>query len=85
MIRIGVIGYGYWGPNTVRNLQALDSTRVAAVCDSNPEGQRRAKHAFPDVQVTSDAVEVLRSPSIDAVGIVTPVWTHFELVLNCRD
>jgi predicted homoserine dehydrogenase-like protein len=53
MIRIGVIGYGYLGPNIVRNLHSLDSTRVAAVCDSDPKGQSRAKHAYPDVQVTS--------------------------------
>ena len=79
MIRIGVIGYGYWGPNIVRNLHSLDSTRVAVVCDSNPKGQSRAKQAYPDVQVTSDASEILRSPSVDAVAIVTPVWTHFEL------
>jgi len=81
MIRIGVIGYGYWGPNIVRNLHSLDSTRVAAVCDSNPKGQSRAKQAYPDVQVTSDASEILHSPSVDAVAIVTPVWTHFELAM----
>jgi predicted dehydrogenase len=79
MIRIGVIGHGYWGPNIVRNLHALDSARVVAVCDVNPEAQRRARHAYPDVQITSNASEILRSPGIDAVAIVTPVWTHFEL------
>ena len=79
MIRFGVIGYGYWGPNIVRNLHSLDSTRIAAVCDNNPKGQSRAKQAYPDVQVTSDASEILHSPSVDAVAIVTPVWTHFEL------
>src|SRR5271157_392627 len=79
MIQIGVIGHGYWGPNIVRNLHALDSARVVAVCDVNPEAQRRAKHAYPDVQITSDADEILRSSAIDAVAIVTPVWTHFEL------
>ena len=79
MIRIGVIGNGYWGPNIVRNLHALDSARVTAVCDINPVALKRAKHEHPDVQVTSDATEILRSPGIDAVAIVTPVWTHFEL------
>ena len=79
MIRIGVIGYGYWGPNIVRNLLSLDSAQVVAVCDTTPEAQSRAKHAYPSVQVTSEATEVLRSPDIDAVAIVTPVWTHFEL------
>ena len=79
MIRTGIIGYGYWGPNIVRNLQGLDSAQVVAVCDKTPKAQRLAKHAYPNVQVTSDANEVLRSPDIDAVAIVTPVWTHFEL------
>ncbi len=79
MIRIGVIGYGYWGPNVVRNLHGLESAQVVAVCDRSPEAQRRAVHAYPSVQVISDADEILRSPDIDAVVIVTPVWTHFEL------
>jgi len=79
VIRIGIIGYGYWGPNIVRNLLSLDSAQVVAVCDTTPEAQRRAKHAYPSVHVTSEATEVLHSPDIDAVAIVTPVWTHFEL------
>ena len=46
---MGVIGYGYWGPNIVRNLHGLDSAQVVAVCDRSPEAQKRAKHAYPDV------------------------------------
>jgi predicted dehydrogenase len=79
MIRIGVIGYGYWGPNIVRNLHDLDSAKVVAVCDQSPAAQKRAKHAYPAMEVVSDATEILRSPGIDAVAIITPVWTHFEL------
>jgi predicted dehydrogenase len=79
MIRVGVIGYGYWGPNVVRNLQGLDSAQVVAVCDRTPEAQERAKHAYPSVEITSDASGILRSPRVDAVAIITPVWTHFEL------
>ena len=79
MIRVGVIGYGYWGPNIVRNLQSLDSAQVVAVCDRIPAAQKRAKLAYPSVEATSDANEILRSPHIDAVAIITPVWTHFEL------
>jgi len=79
MIRIGVIGYGYWGPNIVRNLCGLDSAQVVAICDRSPVAQRRAMYAYPSVQVTSETAEVLRSPDLDAVAIVTPVWTHFEL------
>jgi predicted dehydrogenase len=79
MIRIGVIGYGYWGPNIVRNLHGLDSAQVVAICDRNPEALKRAIRAYPSVEVTSDATDMLRSPFIDAVAIITPVWTHFEL------
>jgi predicted dehydrogenase len=79
MIRIGVIGYGYWGPNVVRNLQALDSAQVVSVCDKHPAAQKRARRGYPNVQVVSDANEILRSPDFDAVAIVTPVWTHFDL------
>src|SRR5271167_2178663 len=79
MIRVGVIGYGYWGPNIVRNLRSVENAQVAAICDANPAAQRRAKQAYPDVPVTSDPYEVLCSTDIDAVAVITPVWTHFEL------
>ena len=79
MIKIGVIGYGYWGPNIVRNLQGLDCTRTELICDSNPSAQARARKAHPGIRIVSDADEVLRSANIDAVAIITPVWTHYEL------
>ena len=47
MIRIGVIGYGYWGPNIVRNLHGLDSTRVEMVCDKSPAALNRVRKAYP--------------------------------------
>jgi predicted dehydrogenase len=79
MIRVGVIGYGYWGPNIVRNLQGLDSTRVEMVCDSSPAALGRVRKIYPGVRTASDAREVLTSPDIDAVAVITPVWTHYEL------
>jgi predicted dehydrogenase len=79
MIRFGVIGYGYWGPNIVRNLQSVEGASVVAVCDSNPNAQRRVKQAYPAVHVTADCNEILTSPDIDAIAVITPVWTHFEL------
>jgi len=79
MIRVGVIGYGYWGPNIVRNFQKIDSARVEMICDKSPEMLNRVHKAHPEVKVTSDANEVLTSKHIDAVAIVTPVWTHFSL------
>ena len=79
MVRIGVIGYGYWGPNVVRNFHTLNDARVAVVCDKRSESLKRAKQAFPDVEVTTDISRVVMSPDVDAVAVVTPVWTHFEL------
>lgn len=79
MIRFGVIGYGYWGPNIVRNLSGLDTTKVVAICDKSEVALRRAKQTFPGVQVTQDCSELLASTEIDAIAVITPVWTHFEL------
>src|SRR5579862_6568033 len=79
MVKIGVIGYGYWGPNIVRNLQGLDSTCTELICDSNPLAQARARKAYPGVKIVSDPNDVMRSPDIDAIAIITPVWTHYEL------
>jgi len=78
-LRVGVIGYGYWGPNVVRNLYALDTCEVAALCDQNPAALKKARRTYPGLHMTADAGEVLTSPDIDAVAIVTPVWTHYEL------
>jgi predicted dehydrogenase len=79
MIKIGVIGYGYWGPRIVRNFHQVEGCVVSVVCDSNIVAQKRAARDFLGVQVTSDPCEVLSSPHIDAVAIVTPVCTHFDL------
>jgi predicted dehydrogenase len=79
MIRFGVIGYGYWGPNIVRNLRSLDAAKVVAICDKNAASLQRAKQAYADVSVSTDAQELLTSPDIDAIAVITPVWTHFEL------
>lgn len=79
MIRIGVIGYGYWGPNVVRNVHSLEGCEITVVCDKSAESLQRAKQAYPRAQVASDSSEVFSRTEIDAVAVVTPVWTHFEL------
>src|ERR1700737_3230809 len=79
VIRIGVVGYGYWGPNIVRNFIEQERADVVAVCDKSPKSLARVNRAHPEVAVTSDQMEVLTSSEVDAVAIVTPVWTHFEL------
>ena len=79
MLRMGVVGYGYWGPNIVRNLRSLEGCQVAGVCDQSPAAVRRIKQAHPDLNVTSNCSELLESKEIDAVAVVTPVCTHFDL------
>jgi predicted dehydrogenase len=78
-LRVGVIGYGYWGPNIVRNLVGLEGCEVAVVSDRSEKALQRVHRTYPGLRVTTDAAEVLTAPDIDAVCIITPVWTHFEL------
>jgi predicted dehydrogenase len=79
MVKFGVVGYGYWGPNVVRNLDRLETAEVVAVCDKSPASRKKVAKAYPDVLVTEDSAELMSSPDIDAIAVVTPVWTHYEL------
>jgi|SRR5579859_561223 len=79
MIRVGVIGYGYWGPNIVRNFHGQEHTRVEMLCDKSAPALARAKRNYPSMEITTDPWEVLKSPKVDAVAVITPVWTHYEL------
>ncbi len=79
VVRFGVIGYGYWGPNVVRNLNQLENAEVMAVCDTSAAARQRIQKAYPHVDVTSDPADLMSSPEVDAIAVVTPVWTHYEL------
>src|SRR5437016_6104047 len=78
MIRVGVIGYGYWGPVVARNFQSADGCVLAAICDKSPASLGRAQKAYPGVRTTAEVADITTSPDIDAVAVITPVWTHFE-------
>jgi predicted dehydrogenase len=78
-VNFGVIGYGYWGPNVVRNLASLEGSQVSAIAELSPNAQKRAHKAYPSIHITSDTMEVIKSPDIDAIAVITPVWTHYEL------
>ena len=79
MLKVGVVGYGYWGPNIVRNFSGVDGATVVSVADSNPEVLKKAKKAYPGLEVTEDAQSVVTSSDIDAVAVITPVFSHYEL------
>lgn len=82
MVRIGVIGYGYWGPNLVRNFYETPGAQVACVSDLRPERLKLLQSRYPTIQVTGDHRALVEDPGIDAVVIATPVSTHFDLAMR---
>ncbi len=79
MINVGVIGYGYWGPNIVRNFESIDGVKVRIICDKDKNSLRRARKDHPHLRVCQDDADVIKSTGLDAVAIVTPVSTHYRL------
>lgn len=81
MLGIGIVGYGYWGPNLVRNFQEGTSSRVVRVCDKRAERLALVTRRYPTVEVGSEFRDLLGDPRVDAVVIATPVTSHFDLAL----
>jgi predicted dehydrogenase len=81
VIRIGVVGYGYWGPNLVRNFVDCKDAVVRMVCDPRQERLAQAARRYPGITTATTAAEVYNDPHVDAVVIATPVETHFDLAL----
>jgi predicted dehydrogenase len=79
VINIGIVGYGYWGPNLVRNFAELQDANVAAVADLDPKKLEIVKKRYPAAKTTTRFQDLLEDTTIDAVAISTPVNTHFEL------
>jgi len=81
-ITIGVAGFGYWGPNHVRNMEALagEGVRVKSVADLDPVRRIRVESMFPFVEPVSDAQTQIDDAEIDAIVVATPVHTHYDLV-----
>jgi predicted dehydrogenase len=81
MIKIGIIGYGYWGPNLVRNFAETRGAEVAAVADLDTAKLANLQRRFPAVKITRDFQDLLVDPSIDAIAVATPVSSHFQLAM----
>jgi predicted dehydrogenase len=79
MLKYGVIGYGYWGPNLARVFNQAEGSKLVAVADRDEKSRSRAAGLYPNIVVHSDARELIADPSIDVVAIATPVSTHFAL------
>jgi predicted dehydrogenase len=82
MIGVGLLGYGYWGPNLARNFAEATDARLAIVSDLNPARLALVARRHPGVAITQDAAAVLADPRVDAVVVATPVSTHFDLALR---
>ncbi|MGH9469918.1 MAG: Gfo/Idh/MocA family protein [Terriglobia bacterium] len=79
MLRVGIAGYGYWGPNVARNFAGLDRAELAAICDSSSSALARAKRQHPGVRLASKFSELLAMEDLDAVAVITPVASHYTL------
>ena len=82
MIGIGIIGYGYWGPNLVRNFAECAGVAVRMVCDVDSARRALVERRYPSVVTTASAVDLINDPRVDAVVIATPVQRHFDLAMH---
>ena len=79
MISVGIVGYGYWGPNLARATAETDCCAVAAIADFSDAARDRAGRRHPSARLVADWRELVDDPGVDAVAIATPVHTHFEI------
>src|SRR3954466_1870479 len=81
-VRVGVVGFGYWGPNLVRNFANTEGAKAASVCDRDPTKVAMARRRHPDIAGVTDYKELIENDGVDAIVIATPVRTHYELALR---
>jgi len=79
MIKIGLIGYGYWGPNLARNFNSNPDMELAAICDFSADRLEKAGKLYPQVKLTKDVDDLFNDTKLDAIAVATPVSTHFDL------
>lgn len=76
-----MIGYGYWGPNLVRNFARMPGCRLVGVSDLDASKLAACAQLHPEIRTTTEFRELIESPTVDAVAIATPTRTHFELAM----
>src|SRR6476620_10409249 len=81
LVGVGVVGYGYWGPNLVRNFTSTEGAQVIGVSDLDPEKLALSKRRHPGIVATADFRDLLTDNRIDAIVIATPVHTHYDLAM----
>jgi len=85
MIGIGVIGYGYWGPNLARNFSENPNARLVAISDRSEKRRSIAQRRYPTTRIIPEGLDLIRDPEVQAVVIATPVHTHFDLAMAALD
>ena len=85
MIKVGMVGCGYWGPNLIRNFAACPDTQLLWACDIDPNRIKKALGSYPVVKSTTDFNDILKDSQVDAVAIATPVHTHYPLAKVCLE
>ena len=83
MYQLAVVGCGYWGPNLLRNFNALPDCNVAVACDADKDRLDHMGTLYPGLKTTTRFETVLDNPAIDAVVVATPVRFHFEMARKC--
>jgi predicted dehydrogenase len=79
MVRVGIVGFGYWGPNIVRNFSRSDQCRVTRICDMSEDALIRADKVYPEIEKMRDWRALATGSDVDAIAVITPVSTHFEV------
>ena len=83
MIKVGIIGYGYWGPNLARNFNLIDNCLIKTIVDLKDDRLKLAKKNYPNIHISNDCNSIIDDPEINAVIIATSVSTHYELAKGC--
>jgi len=79
MIKVGLIGYGYWGPNLARNLADTEGVELAAIAEARPDRREAAARHHQGTTMVADAADLIKRDDLEAVVIATPLHTHYAL------
>jgi len=79
MIKVGQIGFGYWGPNLTRNFNSIDDVKVMGISDPSEKSQDKFKSLYPNLKIYNSSDEIINDNNIDVVVISTPAGTHYDM------
>lgn len=79
MLKIGIVGLGYWGPNLARNVATNQRTELSALCDADPARLQAVAAQYPAPAQYTSVEALLQHPDLDLVAVATPVASHYDL------